>query len=195
MTRRNLSLLAGVAVVAVVVIGLTQLHSQRASSAGPAPSPAEIRAALAGSPAPLAGLHSQANRLLGGGSATVNARLATLRGNPVVVNKWASWCGPCRGEFPYLQHASVSFGRRVAFLGLDSGDQQGSAARFLREFPVSYPSYVDPSGRIGTSLTKSTFYPVTVFYDAGGRQAYIHQGGYPSQAKLDQDIQRYALGA
>src|SRR5262249_25061252 len=66
------------------------------------------------------------------------------------------------------------------------------AAAFLRSFPVSYPSYYDPSGAAGLAITDSTFTPVTVFYDSHGAQ-YIHQGPYASAARLEQDVQRYAL--
>jgi cytochrome c biogenesis protein CcmG/thiol:disulfide interchange protein DsbE len=192
--RRHLLIGLGVAALAAVVaIGLGQT-SQRASSTPPAPSAAQIRAALAGSPPQLAALHGQADQLLPAGSGALRGRLTALRGHPVVVNKWASWCGPCRHEFPIFQHASVDLGRTVAFVGLDSADNRGDAARFLREFPVSYPSYVDPSGQLGTATTKSTFFPVTVFYDRAGHQSFIHQGEYTTVAQLDVDVKRYALG-
>jgi cytochrome c biogenesis protein CcmG/thiol:disulfide interchange protein DsbE len=125
----------------------------------------------------------------------MRARLATLRGWPVVVNKWASWCLPCRAEFAAFQAASLVQGRKVAFIGIDSGDTSRSdALAFLRAFPVSYPSYFDQSGELGATITDSTFTPVTVFYNRQGAQ-YIHQGPYPSEAKLEQDVRRYALGA
>src|SRR6202043_3364089 len=113
------------------------------------------------------------------------ARLASLRGRAVVINKWASWCEPCRAEFAAFQRVSLSQGRRVAFIGVDSGDSSRSdALAFLRSFPVSYPSYYDESGQAGAAVTDSNFTPVTVFYDRNGRQ-YIHQGPYPSTAKLE----------
>ena len=59
--------------------------------------------------------------------------------------------------------------------------------------PVAYPSYYDQSARLGEAITDSSFTPVTVFYNRAGQQ-YIHQGPYPSLAKLQRDIQRYALG-
>ncbi len=97
-----------------------------------------------------------------------------------MINKWASWCVPCRSEFGAFQGASLALGRQVAFIGIDSGDtSRGSAASFLRSFPVSYPSYYDHSGAAGSAITDSTFTPVTVFYDRAGSQ-YIHQGPYPS---------------
>jgi cytochrome c biogenesis protein CcmG, thiol:disulfide interchange protein DsbE len=196
---------AGVALLAVLAVGLVQLASSRSEGGGqgsegrPATSPrltlAQMRAHLAGSPTPLAALHAQAGELLPGGSGALGARLAALRGRPVVINKWASWCEPCRAEFGAFQRASVSQGREVAFIGIDSGDSSRTAAlSFLRSFPVSYPSYYDQSGRLGTTITDSAFTPVTVFYNRHGGQ-YIHQGPYPSQAKLEEDVRRYALGA
>src|SRR3954454_6365362 len=75
--------------------------------------------ALAGSPAPLAALHMQADQLLPGGLDAYERRIASLKGYPAVVNVWASWCGPCRFEFPTLQKLSAEYGKRVAFLGVD----------------------------------------------------------------------------
>ena len=198
MTLARVSIMAGgVAVVAVLVVGVIQLSS---SSKAPATAPskltlAEMRVRLAGAPAPLAALHAQANEILPGGLAALRARLAGLRGRPVVINKWASWCQPCRAEFGAFQRASVAQGREVAFIGVDSGDSSRSdALAFLRSFPVSYPSYFDESGQAGAAVTDSTFTPVTVFYDRAGRQ-YSHQGPYPSAAKLERDVRRYALDA
>ena len=195
MTLKRVSIAAGaVALLAVLVVGLVQLAGSSSSPAAPSKlSLTQMRARLAGSPAPLAALHAQAAELLPGGLGAVRARLAALRGYPLVVNKWASWCVPCRSEFGAFQRVSVAQGRRVAFIGLDSGDSSLDDARaFLRSFPVSYPSYYDKSGQAGAAITDSAFTPVTVFYDSRGME-YIRQGPYPSQAKLEQDVRRYAL--
>jgi cytochrome c biogenesis protein CcmG/thiol:disulfide interchange protein DsbE len=184
------------ALLAVLIVGLLQLGG---SSQAPSPrstlTPAQMREQLAGSPAPLESLHAQGDQLLPGGTRALRARLAALRGRPVVINKWASWCEPCREELPAFQRASLSLGREVAFIGIDSGDYtRADALHFLRSFPVSYPSYYDHSGQAGLAITDSTFTPVTVFYNRAGSQ-YIHQGPYPTQAKLERDVRRYAMGA
>jgi cytochrome c biogenesis protein CcmG, thiol:disulfide interchange protein DsbE len=184
--------LAAVGIAVVLVIGLTQLKE---TSAGGSPrlSLAQMRARLAGSSPALAGLHAQAGDLLGGGLPAVRARLAQLRGLPVVINKWASWCVPCRAEFGAFQTASLDQGRNVAFLAIDSGDTSSADARaFLKAHPVAYPTYYDAGGQAGLAITDSSFTPVTVFLDRRGGE-YIHQGPYPSAAKLEQDIHRYAL--
>ncbi|HEY7962427.1 MAG TPA: TlpA disulfide reductase family protein [Solirubrobacteraceae bacterium] len=189
--------LAAAALLLALAVGLTQLPG-RARTTAPlsALSRAQMQAGLAGSPAALAALHAQAGLLLDGGATVFDSRLRSLRGLPAVVNKWASWCQPCRAEFRAFQHASVDLGRRVAFLGIDSGEaDRPEALAFLRALPVGYPSYYDPSGHLGTQVTDSSFMPVTVFYDRRGRQNYIHQGPYLDLALLERDIRQYALGA
>jgi thiol-disulfide isomerase/thioredoxin len=156
---------------------------------------AQINTALAGSPPQLAALHAQANRLLSGGTAAFKSRLAALRGTPVVVNKWASWCEPCQSEFPVFQRVSVTYGRRVAFVGVDGNDHSASARAFLRGFPVTYPSYTDPRQSIADSLEAAAYFPQTVFIDRRGDIVYDHAGPYLSAAKLEQDIRTYVLGA
>jgi thiol-disulfide isomerase/thioredoxin len=192
--RRLVFAVIGLGLVAVVVIGLTQSKGGNDKPRSSTVSAAQAKEQLAGSPAPLAALHAQANQLLDGGNDAFKARLKQLKGYPVVVNGWASWCGPCRAEFPYLQELSVTDGKRVAFLGLDSEDNHGDATKFLRQFPVSYPSYQLP--RIPTDdFGAIRGLPFMLFYDAKGKLQYVHQGGYASKQQLASDIERYAVKA
>ena len=193
--RRVLPIALVVALGAVLVIGLSQAGS--GGSEDPGAKTFDLQAAqrsLKGSPAPLAGLHRQSSQLLDGGLDAVRQRLRDLRGHPVVVNKWASWCGPCRSEFPVFQRVSAERGREVAFLGIDGFDARADAEAFLDEFPVPFPSYADRDEKIARELGMPTNYPITLFLDERGKTAFIHQGEYRSAADLERDIDRY-LGA
>jgi thiol-disulfide isomerase/thioredoxin len=192
--RRLLLAGSGLAVLVLLVVGLIQLSGSGGTTSASTLTPSEMQARLSGSPPQLTALHAQADELLGGGLAALRARLAELRGEPVVINKWASWCEPCRAEFGVFQKVSVNRGRQVAFLGIDSGDNGRSAPEaFLKRFPVSYPSYYDPGGEAGEAITEgSNVTPVTVFIDSRGA-TFVRQGPYPSVAKLEADIDRYAL--
>ena len=148
--------------------------------------------ALAGSPPPLAALHRQGDQLLSGGKDAYEARIATLHGYPVVVNVWASWCGPCRFEFPSLQNLSAKYGKKVAFLGVNSQDSDDTAKTFLAEAPVPYPSYTDPDQSIKTSLGALGF-PDTAFYNRAGELVFLKQGQYTDEQAMRADIERCSL--
>jgi thiol-disulfide isomerase/thioredoxin len=147
---------------------------------------------LNGATPQLAEIRSQANQLLDGGKDAYDQRIEALKGTPIVVNDWASWCGPCRFEFPFLQSQASKHAKEIAFLGVDSDDSSASAKTFLGELPLPYPSYSDPDKSIRQEL-HGIGYPATVFYDRAGNVVYTHQGQYRNEADLAADIQRYAL--
>lgn len=149
--------------------------------------------ALAGSPPVLAALHRQADDLLDGGQSAFERRLRELRRFPVVVNVWASWCGYCRAEFPILQRLSARYGKKVAFLGVDSEDAADAAATFLREQPVPYPSYSDHDKEIAESLGVHVGFPGTAFYGRNGKLLYLKQGPYGQDSELEADVRHYAV--
>src|SRR6266508_5628701 len=103
-------------------------------------------------------------RLDGKGTVT----LASLRGKPVVLNFWASWCEPCKDEAPLLQRAHVRYGSRVAFVGVDAQDFRVDGRRFVRRYGLTYTNLHDGEGstlgRFGV-----TGFPETWFVDARGR--------------------------
>jgi cytochrome c biogenesis protein CcmG, thiol:disulfide interchange protein DsbE len=178
-----------VGVAALAAVTLAACGSGEESGSGEAP---DYGAALRGSPPKLAALHEQSNELLGGGTAAFGKRIRELRGYPVVVNKWASWCGPCRAEFPYFQSQSAKRGTKIAFLGIDANDGEGSAKQFLSEFPVPYPSYLDPDQDVAKEIEADVAFPSTAFYDSDGKRVFVRSGTYASEADLAADIKRYA---
>lgn len=189
MTREGRKLAAGLALATLLAGGCGT--ATEGDYGGPHPDYAK---ALAGSPAPLAALHRQANQLLEGGADAYESRIASLRGYPVVVNVWASWCGPCRFEFPTLQKLSAVYGKKVAFLGVDKQDSNDAAKTFLGEEPVPYPSYSDPNQDIGRAIGAGRGLPDTAFYDRQGNLVYLKMGPYTDHAELRADVRRYALG-
>lgn len=191
--RRGLIAIGVLAVAAVLVVGLTQAGSGGSETGAPRFDLGAAKQSLAGAPAPLAGLHAQSSELLDGGTRAFRRRMKALRGRPVVVNKWASWCGPCRTEFPAFQQLGTQLGKRVAFVGVNAKDNRADAAGFLEEFPLPFPSYIDPDEEIARDIGAPANYPITVFYDENGRRAFIHQGGYRDADHLRADVERYLL--
>ncbi|HWH11583.1 MAG TPA: TlpA disulfide reductase family protein [Solirubrobacteraceae bacterium] len=169
------------------VIGASTVAACGAVVRSAAPTPAQVRTALAGSPAPLARLHAQADRLVATTPAQFRGVLRSLAGYPVIVNQWGSWCEPCRMEFPVLQQAALRLGRTAAVIGLDVSDSRSGAAAFLREFPVTYPSYVDPDAHVAFSLKAGAYYPTTLFFDRTGKLVFTHIGPYATVAQLLSD--------
>lgn len=174
MTPRRVHLAVAAAVLTVAMVG--------AACAGAGPSVARSPGSKA-SPLPAVNatsaslLPTRADALPDFTLARYGELLRQLRGTPVVVNMWGSWCPPCADEAPLLRDAHARFGDRVQFLGIDIEDSVGSARAFMRRYDWTFPSIRDPdfpsSFRPGLGFAAQ---PNTLFYDASGKLVVTWQG-------------------
>jgi thiol-disulfide isomerase/thioredoxin len=102
-----------------------------------------------------------------------HAVLRSLRGKPLVVNFWASWCGPCAGEMPRIVDAAKRFEGRIRFLGVDVEDARDSARAFAKKYGMPFASLADETGDIRRDQ-KILGLPVTHFYRSDGELAFRH---------------------
>jgi cytochrome c biogenesis protein CcmG/thiol:disulfide interchange protein DsbE len=168
----NWKVLGGGAALVVPLLAVLLLNLGR--------DPHEIRSPLVGKPAP-----SFALAPLGGGEPIA---LEQLRGRPVVVNFWATWCLPCLQEHPALQAGARRRGRDVAFLGIVYQDEQAQTQRFLAERGEAYPSLWDPETKTAIAYGVQGV-PETYFIDRQGVVVAKYNGPL-SPAKLDELIAR-----
>jgi thiol-disulfide isomerase/thioredoxin len=120
---------------------------------------------------------------LGGGPPVT---LRELRG-PMVLNVWASWCGPCRDELPYLLAAHTALMDRVRFVGVDLRDDDGPAREWLSYNGVGWPSLADPKGSIRGPLNVPGP-PVTLFVNSEGQIVGVHYGQFTSARQVQDAI-------
>jgi len=162
-------------------------------SVDPGTNPPDFSKAVDAAPKQLAPLYADGGSLAGGGEDAYNAQLAELEGYPVVVNKWASWCGPCRVEFPFFQDQAAERANKVGFMGINAADTDPAAETFLRDHPVPYLSFTDPDEALSSSIGAVPGQPMTIFYNAAGDKTYVHSGPYASEDDLAADIDKYAV--
>ncbi len=116
--------------------------------------------------------------------------LAALRGHPVVINFWASWCVPCREEAPLLEQVSKEYRNRgVVVLGIDTQDLEAPARAFLVRYGITYPNVRDPDGSV-SRLFGATGVPETFFISPDGKI----RGKFPGE-QVDLAAWRAAVSA
>ena len=101
--------------------------------------------------------------------------LSELRGKPVILNFWATWCGPCRAEMPALQAAHERYGDDLQIVGVDQGEEGAVVKKFLDEFGISFPILLDPDMTVGHTY-RILGLPTTFFIDSQGIIRQVHAG-------------------
>ena len=121
-------------------------------------------------------------------AATFRSLLGELKGTPVVVNVWATWCPPCVDEAPHLAEVSEEYEGEVQFIGLDILDDRPAARDFIAEYGWIYPSIFDPTGQIRDALGY-VGQPVTLVYDRDGDISFEHVGAIDGET-LRREIEK-----
>jgi thiol-disulfide isomerase/thioredoxin len=102
--------------------------------------------------------------------------LRDLRGRPVVINFWASWCPPCKQEMPYFKRLQATYGDRVRVITVDWNEDPANAVGFLREQHLQLPVVSDRQSKIYAAYSL-TEVPDTLVLDAAGNVTYVSVGG------------------
>ncbi len=108
-----------------------------------------------------------------------NLRLSEYRGDVVMINFWATWCGPCRQEMPLLDELYTRY-QRVGFnlLGVNIDDDSAGAMRMVEELGVNFPVLFDSRKEV-SKLYEVEAMPTTVLLDREGRVRHVHHGYKP----------------
>ncbi len=134
---------------------------------------------LAAAPAWTSDIGSEAGNFTLKSAGGSNIRLSEYRGQVVLLNFWASWCGPCRQEFPHLDDLHQKYaGLGFTVFGVNVERDRASADRVLRDIPVTFPVLFDDNNQV-SELYNVDAMPMTVLVDRAGVIRYLHRGYRP----------------
>lgn len=117
-----------------------------------------------------------------------NIKLSELRGDVVMLNFWASWCGPCRKEMPLLEKIHKKY-KKLGFtlIGVNVEQDTRAAKRYLKDVKVSFPILFDPKNKTSKLYNVSAM-PTTILIDRNGNKRFLHKGykaGYENAYKKE----------
>lgn len=122
-----------------------------------------------------------------------NVRLSEQAGNVVLLNFWASWCGPCRKEMPLLDELQQKYAELgFVVIGVNLDENSADAKGFLAQVPVSFPVLLDAESKIG-KLYQVDAMPTTVIIDRDGNKRYLHRGYVDGDLQTYQDVVKELL--
>ena len=108
-----------------------------------------------------------------------NLKLSEMTGNVVLINFWASWCGPCRQEMPLLNDLHNKYGPLgFTVLGVNVEEQSDAARGFINDFPVDFPVLLDNTNQV-SKMYNVVAMPTTVVVDRDGNMRFLHKGYKP----------------
>ncbi len=117
-----------------------------------------------------------------------NLKLSEMAGNVVLINFWASWCGPCREEMPLLNDLHNKY-QPLGFtvLGINVEEQTDMARGFLKDYPVDFPVLLDDKNQV-SKLYDVVAMPTTVVVDRDGKLRFLHKGYKSGDEKKYRDM-------
>ncbi|MFC1939864.1 TlpA family protein disulfide reductase [Chloroflexota bacterium] len=114
--------------------------------------------------------------------------LRDFRGRPVLINFWASWCGPCRAEMPYIQQVFEEWsGRGLVMLSINIGESLSTVEGFMQSYNLSFPVLLDVNESVARKYNVR-YIPTSFLIDEGGIIKSVNIGSFSSTAEIERDL-------
>ena len=116
--------------------------------------------------------------------------LSDFRGNPVLLNFWASWCGPCKSEMPYIQRIHEEWsGKGLVILAVDIGESSATVSEFVEKYALSFMVLLDIDQEVALKYNVRNI-PTTFFIDKSGKIQDMKIGAFSSEAEIERRLEK-----